>query len=178
MKILLVGLVILRFNKLNMKPSHWWRRGKLNLSPAVTRIILPKPHLTFSWEWSARCLSFTKAETHPNIQSECLLMKAGSNYLYEPPHTKGSSQEHLDEISVYLSRHYSLKTNTPFSLWHTKAVINMAHRVSTYTAAQYSVDCHHTGEKEKWCSQCTDLSRAHAFFLSEWRVNCKKVSES
>lgn len=45
MKIPLVGLVILRFNKPNMKLSHWWRRGKLNLSPPVTRIIPPKPHL-------------------------------------------------------------------------------------------------------------------------------------
>lgn len=54
-------------------------------------------------------------------------MKAGANYLYVPPTTKGSSQEHHDEISAYLSRHHSQKTNTPICLWHTKAVINMAH---------------------------------------------------
>lgn len=48
-------------------------------------------------------LSMCPSQTHPTIQSECLLMKSGSNYLYKPPSTKGSSQEQRDEISAYLS---------------------------------------------------------------------------
>lgn len=90
----------------------------------------PPLNFTFSWKWSSKqlaCLSFTKAQTRPTIQSDNPLMKAGSNYLYNPLPTKGSSQEHRDEISAYLSQHHSPKTNTPVCLWHTKAVINMAH---------------------------------------------------
>lgn len=87
MKNLLFGFVILRFNKASMKLSHWWRRGKLNLSPPVTRII-------------PLSVLHKNAETRPTIQPESLLMKAGSNYLHlalRPQ--KVPLREHRDEIS-------------------------------------------------------------------------------
>lgn len=103
MKIL---LVILRFNKPNMKLSQWWRRGKLNLCLPVT--FTPSP----SAESDCRRLSFTEAETRPSVQSESLLMKAGSNYLLDSPPTKGSCQWRRDEIWTHLSRHHSVETNS------------------------------------------------------------------
>lgn len=123
------------------------------------------------------CLSFTKAQTRPTIQSDSPLMKAGSNYLYNPLPTKGSSQEHRDEISAYLSQHHSPKTNTPVCLWHTKAVINMAH----WSEHMYS----HSIRRQlssRWREGKNDVHnaliwvRGNAFFSR--RANYKTVSES
>lgn len=51
MKIPLVGLLNLMLKRPNTKP-HWWRRGKLNLSPPETRTIPSHPHLELNVERS------------------------------------------------------------------------------------------------------------------------------
>lgn len=87
-------------------------------------------------------------------------MKAGSNYLRLSLRLqKVPLREHSDEISAYLSRHHSLKTNTPFCLWHTKAVINMAH----WSEDMYrrSIQCRH---KPRW-SEGKMMSTMHWFFF-------------
>lgn len=125
-KILLVGLVIRRFNKLEHDTVSVVAKGQIkSLSPPRDKNHSAQTS-PLSWKWSVHYLSFTVAETRLNIQPESLLMKVGSKYPCEPPPTKASSQEHHDEISAYLSRHHSPKTNTPICLRHTKAVINMA----------------------------------------------------
>lgn len=67
MKIRLVGLVIFRFNKPNTKPPDWWRRGKLNLSPPVTRIIPLKAHLQLRVKRSLSARHKSRDPSHRSV---------------------------------------------------------------------------------------------------------------
>ncbi len=63
-KILLDGIVILKFNKQNMKVSHWWWKGKLNLSLPVKSINPLKPHLQLRVKRSLSVLHKSRGPLH------------------------------------------------------------------------------------------------------------------
>lgn len=131
------------------------------------------------------------AQTSPFAESEafaiCSSQKAGArplNSLCEafnessirsPAYNGFLSQEHRDEISAYLSRHHSMKTNTPVCLWLSEAVIDAARRRggSAGTVARYEAG----GGRENDAHTAGIKVRGETVSLSKWRVS-KLVPES